>query len=159
MTRRTITRIVPAFLWVLAGATASAGWAQSQPQALVEVWASPSCGCCHAWVKHLQKNGFSTRVNLVEDTSEFRRKAGIPERLGSCHTAKVGGYAIEGHVPASDILRLLAEKPKVRGLTAPGMPAGSPGMDVPDSPPFDVLVVKNDGTAAPFNRHSGATSR
>src|SRR5690606_138388 len=112
-------------------AAVPAALAGSSPP-VVEVWRSPTCGCCGAWVKHLQQGGFATRVHMVEDTAPVRRRLGIPEALGSCHTAKVGDYAIEGHVPASDIRRLLAEKPKARGLTAPGMPAGSPGMDVPD---------------------------
>jgi hypothetical protein len=92
-------------------------------------------------------------VHMVEDTSAKRRELGVPEALGSCHTAKVGGYAIEGHVPASDIRRLLAEKPKARGLTAPGMPAGSPGMDVPNSPPYDVLLIAPDASTTVYARH------
>lgn len=133
-------------------AAAPAALARSSPP-VVEVWRSPTCGCCGAWVKHLQQNGFATRVHMVEDTAPVRRRLGIPESLGSCHTAKVGEYAIEGHVPASDIRRLLAEKPRARGLTAPGMPAGSPGMDVPDSPPYEVLLVGEDGQATLYARH------
>ena len=125
----------------------------AQKAVLVEVWRSPTCGCCGEWVKHLQKNGFATRVHMVDDTGPVRRGAGMPERLGSCHTAKVEGYVIEGHVPASDIRRLLAERPAALGLTAPGMPAGSPGMDVPSSPPYEVLLVARDGTATLFKRH------
>jgi hypothetical protein len=94
-------------------ALAPAAFAQAAP--LVEVWKSDSCGCCGAWVRHMQQGGFATRVHRVEDTSPARRALGIPERLASCHTAKVGGYAIEGHVPASDVRRLLAEKPAARG--------------------------------------------
>lgn len=120
---------------------------------LVEIWKSDSCGCCGEWIKHLQKNGFATKVNSVADAAPMRSAFGIPDRLGSCHTAKVGGYAIEGHVPASDIRRLLAEKPKAIGLAAPGMPPGSPGMDVPNSPPYEVLLVRPDGSTALFMRH------
>ena len=126
-------------------------FAQKAP--VVEVWRSPSCGCCGGWVKHLQQNGYATKVNMVEDTSPVRRQLGMPERLGSCHTAKVEGYVIEGHVPASDIARLLKQKPKALGLTAPGMPAGSPGMDVPNSPPYDVLLVAADGSTSLWQRH------
>ena len=126
-------------------------FAQETP--LVEVWRSPTCGCCGAWVKHLQENGFATKVHMVDDTSAMRRAMGIPEALGSCHTAKVGGYAIEGHVPASDIRRLLAQRPKARGLAAPGMPAGSPGMDLPNSPPYEVVLVQEDGKASVYARH------
>ena len=128
-------------------------WAQKAP--LIEVWRSPSCGCCGAWVKHLQDNGFVTRVHMVDDTASVRRAAGIPDHLASCHTAKVGGYAIEGHVPASDIRRLLAEKPAAVGLSAPGMPPGSPGMDIPDSPPYEVVIVDKGGQAKLYARHEG----
>ena len=127
--------------------------ALTQETPLVEVWRSATCGCCGEWVKHLNANGFATKVNFVEDTTPMRRALGIPEPLASCHTAKVGGYAIEGHVPASDIRRLLAQRPKARGLAAPGMPAGSPGMDVPGSPPYEVLLVENGGTSTVFARH------
>ena len=125
----------------------------AQEATLVEVWRSPTCGCCGEWVKHLQKNGFATRVHMVEDTGPVRRAAGLPDRLGSCHTARVNGYVIEGHVPASDIRRLLAQKPKALGLTAPGMPAGAPGMDIPNSPPYEVLLVKDDGSTSLYKRH------
>jgi hypothetical protein len=127
--------------------------APAQEKRVVQVWRSPSCGCCGAWVKPLQENGFSTQVHLVDDTSAMRRSLGIPERFGSCHTAKVGGYAIEGHVPAGDIRRLLAERPNARGLAAPGMPAGSPGMDVPNSPPYEILLIGNDERSTVFARH------
>ena len=122
---------------------------------VVEVWKSDSCGCCAEWVKHLQKNGFATKVHRVEDNSAVRRALGIPERMGSCHTAKVGGYAIEGHVPASDIHKLLREKPQAKGLAAPGMPQGSPGMDIPNSPPYETYLVRNDGGATLYGRHEG----
>jgi hypothetical protein len=140
------------FLATLVLAAAAPG-ALAVEQPLVEVWRSPTCGCCGEWVKHLQKNGFATKVHMVDDTSAMRRTLGIPAELGSCHTARVGGYAIEGHVPASDIKRLLEQKPKARGLAAPGMPAGSPGMDVPGSPPYEVLLVATDGAASIYSRH------
>ena len=130
--------------------------ALAQQTTLVEVWKSDSCGCCGEWIKHLQKNGFATKVHSVEDAAPMRRALGIPDRLGSCHTAKVAGYAIEGHVPASDIRRLLAEKPKAVGLTAPGMPQGSPGMDVPNSPPYEVYLVRKDASTELFARHTPA---
>ena len=141
----------------LAGAVAAAFAPQllaQQKAPLVEVWRSPTCGCCGEWVKHLQKNGFATRVHMVDDTGPVRRAAGMPDKLGSCHTAKVDGYVIEGHVPASDIKRLLAEKPRALGLTAPGMPPGSPGMDVPNSPSYEVLLVGVDGKANVFSHHT-----
>lgn len=130
--------------------------AMAQQATLVEVWKSDSCGCCGEWVKHLQKNGFATKVHSVPDAAPMRRALGIPDRLGSCHTAKVDGYAIEGHVPASDIRKLLAKKPKAIGLTAPGMPLGSPGMDVPNSPPYEVYLVRQDASTELFARHTPA---
>ncbi len=138
--------------WMFVAAlSAAAPAALATEPPLVEVWRSPTCGCCGEWVKHLQKNGFATRVHMVDDTSEFRRAAGIPQPLGSCHTAKVGGYAIEGHVPAKEIRRLLAEKPKAVGLAVPGMPIGSPGMEQgPHRQPYDVVLVGKDGATSVY---------
>lgn len=129
--------------------------ARAQPAApLVEVWRSPACGCCGAWITHLQRNGFATKVNLVDDPSPFRAKAGIPAGLGSCHTGKVDGYALEGHVPAADVRRLLAAKPKAVGLAVPGMPMGSPGMEQGGvKQPYDVLLVREDGSTEVFSHH------
>jgi hypothetical protein len=126
-------------------------WAQSRP--LVEIWKSPTCGCCGEWTKHLQKNGFATKVNYVEDTTAIRREARIPEALGSCHTARVGGYSIEGHVPAKEIRRLLAERPKAVGLTVPGMPQSAPGMDQAGNKPYDVLLIAFDGRTSLYQRY------
>ena len=155
---KTATRFVLAAALALGPAIAASqpqsGTASTAQAPVVEVWRSPACGCCGEWVKHLQKNGFATRVHMVEDTSTFRRAAGIPERLGSCHTAKVGGYAIEGHVPASEIRRLLSEKPKAVGLSVPGMPLGSPGMEQgPTKQPYDVLLVGNDGRTSVYRKY------
>lgn len=132
-----------AALFVGAGAFA-------QSPTLVEVWRSPSCGCCGDWVRHLQANGFATKVHMVEDTTDARQKARIPQSLGSCHTAKVAGYALEGHVPAREIRRLLTEKPKAVGLAVPGMPMGSPGMEGPVSHSYDVLLVSPAGTTSVY---------
>lgn len=121
---------------------------------VVEVYKSEFCGCCGAWVEHLKANGFATRVHNVENPSDYRERAGIPEKFGSCHTAKVGGYAIEGHVPAADIKRLLAQKPKAKGLAVPGMPLGSPGMEGPRKDPYDVLLVQPDGKTRVFKHYN-----
>ena len=119
----------------------------------VEVWKAPTCGCCKDWVTHLEAHGFSVRVHDTGNTA-MRARLGIPERLGSCHTARVGGYAIEGHVPAQDIHRLLAQRPKAIGLAVPGMPIGSPGMDGPAygnrRDPYDVLLVQADAAPSVF---------
>ena len=122
----------------------------------VEVWKDPNCGCCHLWVEHLQAHGFKVNVRDVGNTAA-RQRLGMPEKLGSCHTATVGGYVIEGHVPAADIRRLLKERPVALGLSVPGMPIGSPGMDGPEykgrKDAFDVLLVQKDGTAKSFQAY------
>jgi len=115
----------------------------------VQVWKTSSCGCCGDWVRHLEANGFDVRVNDVAEPAVYRRKFGIPDALASCHTAKVANYALEGHVPAREIHRLLRERPEVVGLAVPAMPLGSPGMDGPEygnrKDAYDVLVVARHG--------------
>ncbi len=124
----------------------------------VQVWKDPNCGCCHLWVEHLQANGFKVEVRDVGNTAA-RKRLGMPEKLGSCHTATVGGYVIEGHVPAADIHRLLKERPVALGLSVPGMPIGSPGMDGPEykgrKDAYDVLLVQKDGSTRSFQRYPG----
>lgn len=133
--------------------------AAQQSDTFVEVWKTPTCGCCAAWVSHLEENGFTVKVNDVDNTDSFRAALGMPQEYGSCHSAKVNGYAIEGHVPASDIKQLLAEKPDAVGLTVPAMPMGSPGMEHPDFPEkraeYDVLLV-NKGGAFTIYKHYDA---
>ena len=129
--------------------------AQTQ-QHHMEVWKSPSCGCCKVWIKHIEAHGFRVTVHDVGNTAA-RARMKIPMKLGSCHTALVGRYAIEGHVPAADVLRLIKDAPDAVGLAVPGMPVGSPGMDGPDygnqRDPFDVLLVANDGSTRVFNSY------
>lgn len=122
-------------------------------QALVEVYKSPTCGCCSDWIKHLQRNGFSVKAYDVRDASVSRAKFGVPAELGSCHTAVVGGYAVEGHVPAREIKRLLAERPKAKGLAVPGMPHGSPGMEGPRGDAYEVLLFQADGRARVYQKY------
>lgn len=138
-------------LLVVAASAAVPAWALAQvtkPTVLVEVWKGPNCGCCQDWVKHLEANGFQVKAH-DDGNTDARRRLGIPLVLGGCHTAEVGGYAIEGHVPAREILRLLNERPQAVGLAVPAMPLGSPGMDGPEyrkrSDPYDVLLVSRDG--------------
>jgi hypothetical protein len=126
---------------------------EAAPLPLVKVWKTPTCGCCGKWVRHMEAAGFRVEVTDVDNVDPIKTANGLPLKLASCHTALVGGYVIEGHVPASDVRRLLREKPAVLGLAAPGMPAGSPGMDVPGSPPYDVLSVRKDGTASVYSTH------
>ncbi len=121
---------------------------------VVDVFKSAACGCCAAWVEHLKANGFKTRVTDVPNPSDYRARGGIPDALGSCHTAMIQGYAIEGHVPAADIKRLLAQKPKARGLAVPAMPLGSPGMEGPRKDPYDVLLVHADGKTTVFKHYN-----
>ncbi|UVW30657.1 DUF411 domain-containing protein [Massilia sp. H6] len=121
---------------------------------IIEVFKTESCGCCGAWVEHLKANGFATRVVNVENPSDYRQRGGIPDKLGSCHTGMVQGYAIEGHVPASDIKRLLAQKPKAKGLAVPAMPLGSPGMEGPRKDPYDVLLVQANGSTKVFKHYN-----
>ena len=128
-TRRTLIRAGSALLVGLLAGVARAGSREAAPLPLLEVWKDPDCGCCNDWIRHVEASGLRTRVH---DTGNLqaRDRLGMPRRLGSCHTAQVGGYVIEGHVPAKDIARLLREKPKgVKGLAVGGMPIGSPGME------------------------------
>lgn len=121
----------------------------------VTVYKNASCGCCRLWVNHLSRAGFSVRVEDVGNLDPVKQRVGVPAGLGSCHTAEVGGYFVEGHVPADDIKRLLRERRRARGLAVPGMPAGSPGMEAPSGKvePYDVLLVGRDGGTSLFSRH------
>ena len=119
----------------------------------VHVHKAAGCECCNGWIEHLRANGFAVTSDDRGNTG-VRAKVGIPSKLGSCHTAIVDAYAIEGHVPAADIRRLLAERPKAIGLAVPGMPVGSPGMeDGSRRDPYEVLLVRHDGTTAVFAKH------
>jgi hypothetical protein len=133
--------------------------AQAPAKVLVEVWKDPNCGCCKDWVSHLEGNGFAVKVNETGNEA-MRAKLGIPQKLGSCHTALVGGYAVEGHVPAADIRKLLKDKPVAIGLTVPGMPVGSPGMDGKiygnRRDPYDVLLVLKAGEPRVFSSYNKA---
>ena len=126
-------------------------WAQAATT--VEVFKNPSCGCCGKWAEHLRNSGFQVQIHEVADVPSARKQLGIPDRLGACHTAKVGGYVIEGHVPAADIQRLLNDKPKALGLAVPSMPPGSPGMEGPKPIPYETLLVQADGSTGVFARH------
>lgn len=138
------------------GLAAIAGPAMAAAPPLVEVWKSPSCGCCKDWIAHMEANGFRVRVHETGNTA-MRARLHIPMQYGSCHTALVGGYAIEGHVPAQDVQRLLRERPTAIGLAVPGMPIGSPGMDGPEYGPrrdaYDVLLVLREGSPRVFRAY------
>lgn len=120
----------------------------------VTVFKDPNCGCCSEWVEHLRKHAFDVTVRDTTDMSGAKRTGRVPEKLHSCHTAFVSGYVVEGHVPASDIERLLREKPKVAGIAVPGMPIGSPGMEVGSRKDrYDVIAFNRDGATQLFARH------
>ena len=122
--------------------------------ATMTVYKSASCGCCAKWVEHVQKHGFTVKVVNVEDIMAVKAKAGIPDKLASCHTTRIGGYVVEGHVPAADIKKLLAAKPKAKGIAVPGMPMGAPGMEHGDHrPPYKTLLLKADGSTGVFAQH------
>lgn len=117
------------------------------------VYRSPACGCCAEWVEHMREAGFEVRVEDRTDLASVKAELGVPVDLSSCHTARVGDYVIEGHVPAADVRRLLAERPDVKGLAVPGMPAGSPGMEGPNPEPYSVVAFDGDGGREVFARH------
>jgi hypothetical protein len=141
---------------LLVGLVFSVGPAQAQRStSTVQVYKSPTCGCCANWVKHLQQHGFRTQVTETDDVAAIKAQHRIPARAQSCHTAVVDGYVIEGHVPAGDVQRLLKERPAVTGLAVPGMPIGSPGMEVPNVKPqaYDVLTFDKQGQLKVFASH------
>jgi len=117
------------------------------------VWKTPWCGCCGSWVDHMRAAGFRIQVKEAEDLDMVKQMAAVPESLQSCHTARVGGYTVEGHVPAEDVFRLLEERPDAIGLFVPGMPSGSPGMENGEHDPYDVLMLMGDGEVEVFSSH------
>ncbi|MBX3618967.1 MAG: DUF411 domain-containing protein [Rhizobacter sp.] len=121
----------------------------------VKIFKNPSCGCWDAWVDHLKAAGFDVKLTLVDDTSVARRKYGLPDRLGSCHTAVVAGYVVEGHAPACEIKKMPALKPVAVGIAVPGMPVGSPGMEMGSRrDPYRVLLVDKQGRARVFSSYN-----
>lgn len=134
----------------LSGATLA-----QRPAPVVQVYKSPTCGCCALWVKHMEAAGFTTKVTEIEDVTPIKTKNGVPARVQSCHTAIVDGYVLEGHVPAADVRRLLKERPAVAGLAVPGMPIGSPGMEVPNvkAQAFNVVSFDKAGQVQVFASH------
>lgn len=120
--------------------------------AVIHVVKSASCGCCSKWVDHMRKGGHTVKVTNG-DPSAAAARLGVPEDLRSCHTATVGRYTLEGHVPAKDVARLLREKPDAAGIAVPGMPAGSPGMESAVKQPFETILFAKDGKRRVFARH------
>ena len=120
---------------------------------VITVYKDPSCGCCKNWIAHLIKNGYRVDAKDSPDMAEIKRTLGVPTGMRACHTAMVNGYLIEGHVPAADIDRLLAQKPKIAGLAVPGMPAGSPGMEGAAAQRYQVLTFDKAGKTTVFANH------
>lgn len=142
-----------AILTILFGMVVSVGISAAAEPPIMTVWKNPSCGCCGKWVEHMRTAGFTLKVKEDENLTAVKRMAGIPDHLQSCHTARIGKYVIEGHVPASDVKRFLKMKPEGLGLVVPGMPSGSPGMENGEHDPYDVLLLKKDGTTEVFSSH------
>lgn len=147
-------------LFALAGVAAIVGLGAlphllaAAPHPKVSVWKTPNCGCCKDWVKHLQANGFDVVTYDVKETASKREALGLPAKYGSCHTATVNGYVLEGHVPAREVQRLLREKPVAIGLAVPGMPVGSPGMELDGATDaYDVMLVLKDGSASVYQSY------
>jgi hypothetical protein len=134
----------------------AAGCAQAAPPLDLVIYKTPWCGCCKGWITHITRAGFKPTVHEVDDLTPIREKHGIPFDLSSCHTGLIGGYAVEGHVPPADVLRLLKERPKAIGLTVPGMPIGSPGMESPTGETeayATLLLLDRSGKTRVFARH------
>jgi len=154
MTSRTIHR--RALLAAGAADLLLSGCARAAKPGTLVVYKTPYCGCCKGWVAHMDRAGFSPTVKEVEDLAPVRGRYGVPFKLSSCHTGVIGGYVIEGHVPPEDVTRLLREKPKALGLTVPGMPIGSPGMEVPNRPAESfqtLLLLDRSGRTQVFATH------
>lgn len=153
-TKKRLSYILSAFLFFivsvyigfnLTGKTASAED--------IMVYKSPSCGCCKKWVTHLRKEGFNVTTKDVQNVQPIKKQIGVEAQYQSCHTAKVGKYFIEGHVSASDIKKLLKEKPDIKGLAVPGMPMGSPGMEGHRKDNYDVLAIDKNNNATVYSKH------
>jgi hypothetical protein len=163
MTRTLLLALAGAFASILGGCGNAAVPADASQQSALQAAAlppvlvhkSPTCGCCTAWVEHMRQAGFTVAIDETPDLEPIRKALGVPAGKGSCHTAEVGGLVIEGHVPAADIKRLLADPGDARGLTVPGMPIGSPGMEAPDGrvQPYTVERIDADGSTRVFATH------
>lgn len=141
------SRLLVAFLFgaVLAVGIIAIRESAGQERPSITVYKSPTCGCCSKWVDHLEENGFDVTSIDTDDVAMMKARYGVPGDLTSCHTALVGGYVVEGHVPAAEIHRLLEERPEIAGLAVPGMPMGSPGMEGARTDAYDVVSFQNNG--------------
>jgi hypothetical protein len=151
MTNWTRTLILPLLLTT----TMASGAGAQKPPVTVEVFKTATCGCCAKWVEHLRQSGFAAKTTDLTQTdlNAVKAKHNVPPALHSCHTAVVGGYVVEGHIPAATVHRLLKERPRVAGIAVPGMPTGSPGMEGPNPRPYDVLTFDKQGATKVFATH------
>lgn len=148
MDRRTI-------LGLLMASIPAAACARMAKASQLTIYKSPACGCCGAWVDHVKTSGIKAVVREMEDVTPVATKLGVPDQLRSCHTAEINGYFVEGHVPAPDIKKLIAERPAAIGIAAPGMPTGSPGMEVGDRREgFNTMLIDRNGAARLYVRHN-----
>ena len=153
--RSMLQRVLAGVAALSAPCLALAGAAAPQ----ITVWKTPNCGCCKAWVAYLRANGFEVVTHDVKDNAPFRQKLGLPEQFGSCHTASLGGYVLEGHVPVAEIRRLLRDKPVARGLAVPGMPTGAPGMEMGGAhDAYNVLLVLMDGKSRVYQSYPSGSA-
>ena len=153
MTRANVLRAVA--LLVVTAISPVAAQSQKRPAAAAvegTVWLSPTCGCCGKWVDHMQAAGFKMTRQVTTDLQSVGARQKVPEALRSCHTALIGGYLVEGHVPANIVQKLLKEQPKIGGIAAPGMPMGSPGMEGPNAQPYTIVAFRPDGSTYDFAR-------
>ena len=153
---RKTTLIYSAAAMLIAGAIGVSAQQNAAASKLTAVvYKTSSCGCCKMWVEHLKANGFTVEAKDVsaDEVRAVSKAAGLKDDDTSCHTAKIGGYIVEGHVPASDIQRMLKEKPAIAGIAAPGMPQGSPGMEQGSKEPFDVVAFTKDGKTRLYSKH------
>ena len=143
---------------IITGCTLTQGLAPISQVALaneINVFRSPTCGCCGLWIEHMREAGFQVNDQITEDMTAIKEQYGVPENLKSCHTTVVDGYVVEGHIPAEDVARLLTEKPDIAGIAVPGMPIGSPGMESGNYvEPYTVFAFENDGSTATCAEHS-----
>ena len=147
-------------LGLVLAAIPAAACAKPAKAAELNIYKSPYCGCCGAWVDHVKASGIKAVVHEMEDVTPMAKKLGVPDQLRSCHTAVIDGYFVEGHVPAPDIRKLLRDRPRARGIAVPGMPIGSPGMEQRGrSDAYDTLLIAHDGSTKAFARHNRPASR
>ena len=147
---KTITPIALGAALVAGGLIVASG--RSQAATTITVYKAPSCGCCNDWIDHLEEAGFQVQAVDQQNMSAVKAEAGIRPELGSCHTGLVDGYVVEGHVPADVIARLLEERPEIAGISVPGMPIGSPGMEGPNPQPYEILAFDAAGNVSVYDR-------